>query len=98
MIVTHVFFRVSSDHRSDAIAALKKEVETVRAMEGCIAFVPFIDPTCDQNVGVLHEWVSQQEFDAYLASESFASLGQTLRPLSISPPVSRRFDATLMSD
>ena len=65
----------------------------VRAMAGCIAFLPFLDLTNDQDIGVMHEWERAEDFEAYLASDSFATIGKLLRPLMVAPPVSKRFDA-----
>ncbi|GAA6207687.1 hypothetical protein NBRC116601_09800 [Cognatishimia sp. WU-CL00825] len=95
MLIAHVIFSVAPENRTLAIKTLKHEVSVVRAMDGCIAFIPFLDATNQQNVGVLHEWASSDAFAAYIASDSFASIGETLRPIMISPPVSKRFDATV---
>lgn len=96
MLIAHVKFTVSAENRALAIDTLKQEVEAVCAMKGCIAFIPFLDPTNTQDVGVLHEWDSADDFAAYNASDSFAIVSQVLRPIMISPPVSSRFDAVLI--
>jgi quinol monooxygenase YgiN len=96
MLIAHVIFSVAPESRPLAIDTLKQEVADVRAMKGCVAFIPFLDPTNTQNVGVLHEWESAEDFSAYIASGSFAALGEVLRPIMVSPPISKRFDATLL--
>jgi quinol monooxygenase YgiN len=96
MLIAHVKFTVSTENLALTIDTLKQEVEVVCAMKGCIAFIPFIDPTSTQCVGVLHEWHSADDFAAYIASNSFATIGRILRPIMVSPPVSKRFDATLI--
>lgn len=96
MLIAHVTFSVSPENRTLAIDTLKQEVEIVRAMQGCVAFVPFLDPTNTQDVGVMHEWENADDFAAYIASDSFATIGKVLRPVMVAPPVSKRFDATLI--
>ena len=96
MLIGHVTFPVSPENRTLAIDTLTKEVSAVRAMKGCIAFVPFLDLTNEQDVGVLHEWETAADFAAYIASDSFAAIGAVLRPIMVAPPVSKRFDATLI--
>ncbi len=98
MLIAHVTFQVSADNRELAITTLKKEIGAVCAMKGCIAFVPFLSPSNNQDIGVLHEWDTADDFAAYLASDSFATVGQVLRPMMTAPPVSRRFDATLIEN
>lgn len=95
MLIAHVIFYVSNENRHRALAALINEVGTVRSMRGCLAFLPFLDPTDPQGVGILHEWATHEDFAAYTASPGFAESGQTLRPLMVAAPVSRRFDANL---
>lgn len=93
MRVAHVFFKVSVADRQGALGALVAEAPTVRAMKGCLAFVPFADPTDAETLGVLHEWESDDDFTAYLASPEFARSGKILRPMMTAAPISRRFDA-----
>ena len=98
MFIAHVGFKVAAENREQALSALMREVDTVRGMTGCRAFVPFLDPTDPQGVGILQEWASSEEFAAYTRSTGFAESGQALRPLMVAPPVSSRFDATLLEE
>jgi quinol monooxygenase YgiN len=98
MLIAHVKFTISAENRNKAIETLKREVEVVCAMKGCIAFVPFLDPTNPCDVGVLHEWDTADDFASYIASDSFATIGQVLRPIMTSPPISKRFDAALIEN
>jgi quinol monooxygenase YgiN len=50
----------------------------------------------DGAVAVIHEWADQPSFAAYLASDSFARSSEVIRPLMSEPPVSRRFQASLV--
>jgi quinol monooxygenase YgiN len=94
MLIAHVTFSVLPENRTLAIDALTQEVRAVRAMKGCKAFTPFLDPTSERDVGVLHEWDTAEEFDAYIKSDIFMTMGKVLRPIMVAPPVSKRFDAT----
>ena len=97
MRLAHLTFAVRPEAQQEALGVLLDEVPTVRAMEGCVAFIPFIDPTTTGGVGVLHEWETEAGFDAYLASPGFAAAGARLFPLMTGEPDSRRFDADLIA-
>jgi quinol monooxygenase YgiN len=96
MLIAHVYFTVAASERQKALDTLLKEAPTVRAMKGCQTFVPFLDPTNVEGLGVLHEWHCEEDFAAYTSSSGFAEVGQILRPMMTNPPVSRRFDAELI--
>lgn len=96
MIVAHVHFSVVANDRQAALDALLAEIASVRAMQGCLAFMPFADPVDDTRLGVLHEWETEADFAVYGSSDAFKTLGQVLRPMMTAPPVSRRFDAELL--
>lgn len=96
MLIAHVTFSVSPENRILAIDALTQEVTAVRTMKGCRAFVPFLDPTNARDVGVLHEWDTAEDFAVYINSDVFKTMGEMLRPIMVSPPISKRFDATLI--
>ena len=86
----------SSADRPDALAQLDRERPVVEAMSGCIGFRAFPSRDDDVDVTVIHEWVDQASFDAYLASDAFARSGQILRPLFTAAPTSRRFVVELI--
>ena len=94
MFVAHVTFSVAEQDRPGVLDVLLEEADAVRAMEGCVVFLPFLDPTRTDGVGVLHEWESPEHFAGYLASPQFSGSGGIIRPLMTAPPVSRRFHAT----
>lgn len=71
------------------------DMEGVRAMKGCIAFYPFFDLVDDAMFGVVHEWESETDFNAYTSSDYFRTFGQRVRPLMTGKPVSRRFHAQI---
>lgn len=96
MLIAHVTFEVDQTNSSKALDALTAEAAQVRAMTGCIAFNPFQDATNPALIGVLHEWETPEDFAGYTASQEFARAGATLRPMMVKPPLSRRFDASLI--
>ena len=97
MRLAHLTFTVRPEAQREALEVLLEEVPAVRDMEGCVAFIPFIDPTTSGGIGVLHEWTTEADFAAYLASETFAASGVRLFPLMTQEPDSRRFDAELIA-
>lgn len=97
MRLAHLTFTVRPEAQYDALGMLLEEVPTVRAMAGCVAFIPFVDPTVEGGLGVLHEWATEEAFTAYLASPNFEEAGNRLRPLMTRQPDSRRFDAELVT-
>ncbi|MGI3168362.1 putative quinol monooxygenase [Pseudooceanicola sp. C21-150M6] len=93
MLIAHLTFTVAPDQRAMAVNTLLAEASTVRSMPGCLTFRPFALPEDATTIGVLHEWDSEEAFNAYLASDAFKNSGTTLRPLMTAPPVSKRFHA-----
>lgn len=94
MLIAHVTFVVAQEDSRKALDALVTEADQIRAMPGCVTFIPFQDASDPQKLGVMHEWNTAQDFAGYTASAGFARVGQTLRPMMLAPPVSHRFDAT----
>lgn len=96
MLVAIVDFATAAGDRPAALAHLDRERDEVRAMPGNLAFRVYASRQDETGVTIVHEWEDEEAFARYLASDSFARFGETLRPLMISPPVSRRFHAELL--
>ena len=96
MLIAVLDLHTSAADRPAALAQLDGESDEIRAMPGNLDFRVYADRADDGAVTVLHEWVDQPSFAAYLASEAFARSGRVLRPLMTAPPVSRRFRAALL--
>ena len=96
MLIAIIKFTVAKADRDAAMTALLDETDTVCAMDGCIAFRPFADPQDPTGCGILHEWESEAAFKRYTTSAGFAAVGQILRPMMTTPPISRRFSAKLI--
>jgi quinol monooxygenase YgiN len=98
MFIVHLYLQVAAGERRVALDALLERLDAVRAMPGCLRYIPFEDPSDDQMIGILEEWESREAFAAYTASDRFSDLNRTLRPLMLAPPISRRFRATLIDE
>lgn len=96
MLIAHVRFPIAPEDREVATEALLADVETVRAMPGCIAFFPIHDPSDAAVLGVVHEWETESDFAAYTASDAFKKFGAIIRPLMTGTPISRRFRSELI--
>jgi quinol monooxygenase YgiN len=95
MLIAILDLRTAPADRPAALDQLRGEQEQIRAMPGNLDFRVYAADD-ERAVAVIHEWVDQPAFDAYLASDAFARSGAVLRPLVTSPPVSRRFVAELV--
>ncbi|MGO1050999.1 putative quinol monooxygenase [Crossiella sp. CA198] len=91
MVIATVDFSTAPADRVAALAQFDAERDRVRAMPGNRDFRIFASREDDGQITVLHEWVDVESFRGYLASESFASFGAVVRPLTVGAPVSRRF-------
>jgi quinol monooxygenase YgiN len=96
MFIAVLDLRTSATDRPAALAQLDGEREEIRAMPGNLDFRVYAARDDDESVAVIHEWVDQSSFAAYLSSEAFTRSGTVLGPLVTAPPVSRRFHADLL--
>ncbi|MGH8967747.1 MAG: putative quinol monooxygenase [Actinomycetes bacterium] len=96
MFIAIIDFRTAATDRSAALARFDGEGDRVRAMPGNISFRVYAAREDDTAVAVVHEWDDETSFADYLRSDSFAQLGEGVRPLMIAAPVSRRFHADLL--
>src|SRR5579859_6100393 len=96
MRIAHAFLAVAPDQREKALDVMTSQAAAVRQMHGCLAFVPFSDASDPGRLGVIHEWESGADFDAYLASPAYATISAVVRPMMIGKPDGRRFDANLL--
>ncbi|GAB3806402.1 putative quinol monooxygenase [Micromonospora zhanjiangensis] len=82
--------------RPAALARFDEESDRVRAMPGNVAFRVYAERADDTAITVVHEWDDEASFAGYLRSDSFARLGERIRPMMTGAPVSRRFHADLV--
>lgn len=96
MFIVHLSFPVARENREKVLEEFLTRAATVKAMKGCVAFIPFVDPVNDTSVGVIHEWETEGDFATYTSSASFSDLGKSIRPLMTAAPASKRFNAELL--
>ena len=95
MLIAVLDLRTAPTDRAAAVAQLDNESGEIRAMPGNLGFRVYAAHD-EEAVAVIHEWVDERSFAAYLSSEAFTRSGAVLRPLVSAPPVSRRFRAELL--
>ena len=96
MFIAILDFKTAPTDRPAALAQFDRESNRVRAMPGNIAFRVYAAREDDTAVAVVHEWDDEASFVDYLRSDSFAQLGEVIRPMMVGAPVSRRFRADLL--
>jgi quinol monooxygenase YgiN len=96
MFIAILDLRTPPIDRPVALAQLDSERDEIRAMTGNLDFRVYAGRNDEGAVAVVHEWADEPSFAGYLSSAAFARSGSVLRPLLISPPVSRRFRADLV--
>lgn len=97
MFIAIVDFGTTATNRPTAFARLDAERAEIRAMPGNLAFRYFQSQEDENQITILHEWEDEASFTGYLASASFARFGETIRPIILGKPVSRRFRAELLA-
>lgn len=96
MFIAILDFTTTATDRPAALAQFDREGDRLRAMPGNIAFRVYAARENDVAIAVVHEWDDEASFTGYLRSDSFAHLGEVIRPLTTGAPVSRRFRAELL--
>jgi quinol monooxygenase YgiN len=96
MFIAVLDLRTASADRAVALAQLDSERDEIRAMPGNLDFRVYAARDDEEAVAVIHEWVDEPSFAAYLSSDAFARSAAAVRPLMTSASVSRRFHADLL--
>ncbi|MET1073272.1 MAG: putative quinol monooxygenase [Umezawaea sp.] len=96
MFIAIVDFSTTPEDRPAALAQFDAERDAVRAMPGNLAFQVHASREDGGRITVVHEWEDDASFDGYLGSGSFARFGESVRPMMVGAPVSRRFRAELV--
>jgi quinol monooxygenase YgiN len=95
VLIAILDLRTAPADRATALAQLDGERAGIRAMPGNLDFRVYAVRDDEEGVTVIHEWVDEPSFAAYLSSPAFERSGVVLRPLMSAPPQSRRFRAEL---
>ena len=72
-----------SDRIEEAVVLFENQAATVRAMDGCEHYALY---RAGSTVAIFQRWRTMNAFDAYRASDTFATLGQGLKPMMTKPP------------
>ena len=95
MLIALLDLHTAAADRAAALDQLDRERDEIRAMPGNLDFRVYAARDDEEGVTVIHEWVDEPSFAAYLSSPAFERSGVVLRPLMSAPPQSRRFRAEL---
>ncbi|MEE2943764.1 MAG: antibiotic biosynthesis monooxygenase [Pseudomonadota bacterium] len=98
MLIAHVTIQTAAKDLENALDVLLSAAPGVRAMQGCQAYQPFINPQTDGQIMLVQEWETTDSFQNYLASSSFNNSGAKLAPLMTAAPISKRFQADPIAD
>ena len=74
------------DRIEEAMRLFEEQAGAVRAMDGCAHYALYRAPDAPM-IAIVQQWRSMEAFDAYRGSETFATLGQGLKPMMAKPPV-----------
>ena len=94
MLIAVLDLRTTAADRPAALAQLDGERDEIRAMPGNLDFRVYAARHDEESVTVLHEWVDEPSFRAYLASDAFARSGAAIRPPGDRAPGQPRFGAS----
>ncbi|MGR3323511.1 MAG: putative quinol monooxygenase [Pseudooceanicola sp.] len=93
MYIAMIDFPVLERDRATVLSALARDAAEARAMPGNLGFRVLGDTERPEEVAILHRWRDKADFEAYLASPTFARIGAEIRPLMAGAPVSLRMHA-----
>jgi quinol monooxygenase YgiN len=86
MILITVEATLAPNDLGNAITLFDEQANEVRMMDGCKHYALFRNVAGD-GIAILQHWETIEAFDTYKASDIFAKLGQSLRPLMSAIPV-----------
>lgn len=78
---------VASGDATTSAALFEGHAPTVRDMAGCESYDLYADTNGGGKFVIVQRWFSMEDFDAYRQSDVFAQLGQGLKPMMTSVPV-----------
>jgi quinol monooxygenase YgiN len=90
-----VEINVAAEAVETAVALLEGLRKHAVAMLGCESYNVYRAGSNEGAVAVIQRWNDMVSFDAYRASEAFASLGKHLRPMLTAPPVTTIAEVTV---
>jgi quinol monooxygenase YgiN len=93
MIVIRVLLNIKPEEKPEFLSHVQESIAISRQFEGCSAFSVYEDIQQENAFLLYEEWDSQQNFDAYKASEHFQETGRVLFPMMSGDPSSAYFNA-----
>jgi quinol monooxygenase YgiN len=98
MIMALIDFEVTPDHRPYVLDQLRSLLEEARSLKGNLTYKASTGTESAGHIGLMHEWDTLENFEAYTSSELFKRMGEILRPAITKAPVSRRLRTELLGE
>lgn len=95
MLIAIVEFSTTAADRPAALTHLDGERDRVRALPGSLAYQIYACRDDETRTVIVQEWADEASMEGYRRSDSFARIGEVLRPMMTGAPVSRSFRAEL---
>ena len=96
MIITHIFCQFSEAQIHKALHSLQLVRDKVLATEHCHWYQIYDTPDQRGAVFICQSWSDLAAFDAYRASDLFASMIGEVKPMMSAAPKTEVFEAKLM--
>ncbi len=96
MIVIRVLLEVQPEKQQDLVQFMHNSVTVSNRFEGCAKYNLYQDIGAENTFLLYEEWETQEQFDAYKASDHFKESGRVLFPLLVGTPDSLYFDAQVI--
>ncbi|GHB40193.1 hypothetical protein GCM10007094_31870 [Pseudovibrio japonicus] len=77
--------KFSEGNALQAREIFERQSLSVRQMKGCLTY-KFYNGGAG-SIGIIQKWETQDAFEAYRRSDTFAVLGKELKPLMTEPPI-----------
>ncbi|EPJ50227.1 MAG: hypothetical protein OFPI_20520 [Osedax symbiont Rs2] len=96
MIITHIFCQFSEIQLNQALRCLQLVRDKALATDSCRSYQVHNTPDQKGAVFICQSWSDLAAFDAYRASDLFASMIGEVKPMMSAPPRTEIFKATLI--
>ena len=97
MIITHIFCQFSETQVNKAMHSLQLVRDTVLATDRCRSYQIHNTPDQKGAVFICQSWSDLAAFDAYRASDLFASMIGEVKPMMSAAPKTDVFEAKLIA-
>ena len=97
MIITHIFCQFSETQQNKAVQSLQLVRDKTLTTENCLSYQIYDTPDQRGSVFIRQSWSDLQAFDAYRASDLFASMISEVKPMMSAAPKTEVFEAKLIA-